>query len=269
MPQNKRSKLRPLKVDQILEAKYSTINDDITLDLPDIEKVDFPFVSVITITKNRLHLFGIPLYSWSQIRYPENRIEWVVLDDGDEDLTDVFPADDKRIRYIKCEKMDIGDKRNKAVELAKHDYIVHMDDDDYYFPHSVLAKIRVMLHYNKQCVYSDSIGVYDIMSKKSHIIEKCKDVTELTMAYTRKFWETRKFGKAPYESFQMVKKREKDMIKLPFWFNAIACTHPTNSSTRLIQKKISTNQLATPPTEDLFPPDFKYILGYIAEKMTD
>lgn len=270
MPQKKRQpKLRPLKIDQIVDAKYSNENNDITLDLPDIETVNFPFVTVITVTRNRKNMFSIPIYNWMQTRYPENMIEWLILDDGDDDLTDIFPKDDKRIRYIRCEKMDIGEKRNKAVELAKHDYIVHMDDDDYYFPHSVLARIRVMLHYNKQCVYSHNLGVYDILEKTSHVMENYTDVPELTMAYTKKFWESRKFGKAPYESFQMVKKREKDIVKIPFWFNAIGCTHNSNFTDRLKTKTKSTNSLHAPPVNDLFSYDFRCILDITLQRINE
>lgn len=253
-----KSKSRHLKVDQITEAKYSNIDNDITLDLPDIETINFPFVTVVTITRNRGYMFGITVYNWMQTIYPENRIEWLVLDDGDEDLTSVFP-DDNRIRYVKCEKMDIGEKRNKAVDLAKHNYIVHMDDDGYYFPHSILARIRVMLHYNKQCVYSHNLGVYDMITKTSNTLKQYTYVPELTMAYTRQFWETRKFGKAPYESFQLVKKREKDIVKLPFWFNVIIFTDKSDNYTHLkiVPKTKFTN---VTHIDDMFSPEFKQIL---------
>jgi glycosyltransferase involved in cell wall biosynthesis len=126
-------------------------------------------------------MFAIPLFNWSRVIYPENRLEWIILDDGDDNISDIIPKDDR----IRCEKMDVGSKRNLSVELAKYDYIVHMDDDDFYFPHSLLAKIRVLLHYKKKCVYSHNLGVYDILTKSSAIMEKYTDVPELTMAYTK------------------------------------------------------------------------------------
>jgi glycosyltransferase involved in cell wall biosynthesis len=268
MPRRRNNKVRPIKVGQIIEAKYTNKNNDIILDLPDITTKDLPFVSVVTITKNRRNMFAIPLFNWTRIVYPENKLEWVILDDGNDDLSDIIPPDDHRIKYVRCEKMDIGAKRNRSVELAKYDYIVHMDDDDFYFPHSLLAKIRVLKHYNKQCVYSHNLGVYDILVKTSAIMERYTDVPELTMAYTKAFWESRKFGNAPYESYNMVRKREKDMVKIPFWFNAIACTHDTNYTQRLKSISISSgNARPAPPAESLFDTDFKVILGHVSTRI--
>jgi glycosyltransferase involved in cell wall biosynthesis len=265
---NKKDKVRPIKVDQIIEAKYNTENNDITLELPDITTEDLPFVSVVTITKNRRSMFAIPLFNWSRIVYPEDRLEWIILDDGEDDLSDIIPFGDKRINYVRCEKMGIGEKRNHSVDLAKHDYIVHMDDDDFYFPHSLLAKIRVLLHYNKKCVYSHNLGVYDILSKTSAIMERYTDVPELTMAYTKEFWESRKFGNAPYESYNMVRKREKDIVKIPFWFNAIACTHDTNYTQRLKSISISSGTpRPAPPVESLFDPEFKTVFGRVSARI--
>jgi glycosyltransferase involved in cell wall biosynthesis len=261
---NKKDPFPALKVNQIIEAKYTT-NNGITLELPDIATDDLPFVSVITITKNRRSMFAIPLLNWSRIVYPKNRLEWVILEDGEDDLRDIIPSDN-RIKYFRCENMGVGAKRNRSVKLATYNYIVHMDDDDFYFPTSLLAKIRVLKHYNKKCVYSHNIGVYDIPTKTSSIMERYKDVHELTMAYTKDFWESRKFGHAPYESYNMVKKREKHMVKIPFWFNAIACTHNTNYTPRLKRKNTVRNHGNPPPTlEDLFDPEFKVVLSKIRQ----
>jgi glycosyltransferase involved in cell wall biosynthesis len=265
---NKKDKIRPLQVSNIEEAISFDKNGDISLDLPEIDVIEFPPVSVITITRNRRDMFSMPILNWIRTIYPEDLIEWLILDDGDEDLSNIFPEDDdKRIRYIKCEKMDIGSKRNMAVSLAKHEYIVHMDDDDYYFPTSVIARIRVMLHYKKQCVYSHNLAVYNILSGESYVKEKYNDVPELSMAYTKTFWESRKFGKAPYESYNLVYKREKDIVKLPFLFNCIACTHNSNYTERFKNILKLSERIKSEPVEDLFSQDFKIILQGVKHRI--
>ena len=124
-----------------------------------------------------------------------------------------------------------------------------------------------MLHYNKQCVYSHNLGVYDILSGTSAVMERYTDVPELTLAYTKTFWESRKFGKSPYESYNLVRKREKDMVKLPFIFNCIACTHKSNYSQRLKSINVSSCYPTSSPVDELFEPDFKNVLQGVVHRL--
>jgi len=68
-------------------------------------------------------------------------MEWIILDDGDDCVEDVFAQAAKTIpnlRYIRREpKLLIGAKRNILNKEAKGDIIVAMDDDDYYCPERV------------------------------------------------------------------------------------------------------------------------------------
>lgn len=263
---NKKNKNKPLRISQIEEAKWENKDGDIQLDLPDNPNIDLPFVTVITITKNKRPVWGIPLYNWKKFIYPENRLEWLILDDGD-DTMDIaltqMMKEDRRIRYVKCDPMDIGSKRNKAVELAKYDYIVHMDDDDYYVWPSILAKIRVMLHYKKECVFSKQIGIYDILTEKSNVTASNFNIPEASMAYTKSFWSKRKFEGTKCEANNLIRKRERELITIPFWFNCIICTYKLNYTTRYINLP----QENCPSTSDLFDPDFKIVLGYVKNRV--
>jgi O-antigen biosynthesis protein len=55
----------------------------------------------------------------------------VVLDDGDDRVEDLIPPD-PRIRYVALDRrLVLGEKRNRACELARRELIVHQDDDDW------------------------------------------------------------------------------------------------------------------------------------------
>ena len=58
--------------------------------------------------------------------------------------------------FKKCENgfkyTDLGEKRNYAIEHSTGEYIVIMDDDDYYFSDSIMAKIRILKHTKLECV---------------------------------------------------------------------------------------------------------------------
>ena len=145
---------------KVHEVLYDNKDGNLTLKLDNINTELLPYVSVLTITKNRRKMFPMAIYCWSKFIYPKNKIEWIILDDGDEDLTELLQElKDDRIKYKKCLPTDVGSKRNQTVSLANYDILVIMDDDDFYFPDSILAKVRILKQYKKKCVYSHTLGV--------------------------------------------------------------------------------------------------------------
>ena len=45
-----------------------------------------------------------------------------------------------------------------------------MDDDDYYFPDSIISKILSMIQYKKQLVYSKPIATYNLINNSNFYI---------------------------------------------------------------------------------------------------
>jgi glycosyltransferase involved in cell wall biosynthesis len=110
------------------------------------ENSDQPFVSVITPTYNRRRFIPHLIQCYKQQTYPLDRMEWIILDDGQEKVKDFFDTAAKyipNIRYISSdEKKTIGAKRNLLNKLALGDIIVAMDDDDYYVVERVEAAVK-------------------------------------------------------------------------------------------------------------------------------
>ena len=115
-------------------------------------------------------------------------------------LDDIIPTDDKRIRYLKIADVDtkltVAHKRNIGAQKAKHDIIIHMDDDDYYPPHSILSRVKCLIKYKSkgiECV-STSIGNYELLTGNCSIsTDGPISLSEASMAYTKQFWEKRRF----------------------------------------------------------------------------
>jgi glycosyltransferase involved in cell wall biosynthesis len=273
------SSIRKINLNQVKRVEYDTAADGTrSLKLPPITEENLPCVSVLTITKNRKRLFPLVIYNWQHILYPKSKLEWIILnnsDQKDQDLKDILPNDD-RIKYYTCPPGDVGDLRNKCVELASYEYCVHFDDDDYIFPDSILARIRCMLHYKKEFIYSNNLGIYDTVSKTSAIGENSSDVGELTICFTKNFWrEGGKFcritgphiPKGIYEAYKLCHKREKKMIHIDFWFNMISVTHKGNFTGRLR----SVNQCKDAPSfyDLIFPEEFKKLLDDATKEETE
>lgn len=259
-------------------------NGSMDLVLPEIPEEQLqemlPNVSIVTITKDRAMFAGIMLYNWINIKYPREKLEWVILDDSEDrttyDLADYIPQDDPYIKYHKLDRWyPVAEKRNKAVELANYDYIVHMDDDDFYFPDHVLVKIRLMFHYKVYGVHSIPIGVYDMMERSSYIFDPRSnnnldhnDIAEATLAYTREYWRRNKFYSESKlgigEGRSFIGKNFKKWCKVHFMFNMISITHSKNitgHNRRLINDSLT--EVKTGNFEDVFPQDFKWSLDNI------
>jgi glycosyltransferase involved in cell wall biosynthesis len=106
---------------------------------------NYPFVSVITPTYNRRRFIPNLIQMYKNQDYRKDRMEWIILDDGQDKVKDLFEEAAKTIpnlRYIELdEKLLIGAKRNRLNKEAKGSILVAMDDDDYYPPCRVSAVV--------------------------------------------------------------------------------------------------------------------------------
>lgn len=99
----------------------------------------YPFVSICTPTFNRRPFIPIMLECFRNQTYPKNRMEWIIVDDGTDKISDIIRnANIPQIKYIELStKMTLGEKRNFMHKQTKGSIIVYMDDDDYYPPERV------------------------------------------------------------------------------------------------------------------------------------
>lgn len=220
------------------ETEMTTDNHYILKSI-EIDEKDLPFVSIITPTRNRRKLFSIAIRNYLEFNYPRNKLEWIIIDDGDEDLTDMLPNNDKNIHYYHLEnnkdenKIFIGKKRNMGIEKSNFPYIVFMDDDDYYTPESIIARIKTMIKYNVRCVGCRTVGNYDLIHNYSRIASNGKDyLCEASLSFHRTFWEERQFKNSDKhgEYLYFLHHRQNECISIPFQFIMIALHHGNNTT---------------------------------------
>ena len=166
-------------------------------DIPDEELPIFPLLHLRVIDDLYLNLQYI---NSKNFMYPREKIEWVILDNGDDKIRDLLPAD-PRIKYLTSpgdKRYSIADLRNHCIEHSSHDIIVYMDDDDYYPVESVYARVKALLKYNKVgvgCVGCISIGAYNLIDCVSNFVSNGDSyLSEASICHTRKFWLERKFN---------------------------------------------------------------------------
>lgn len=152
-----------------------------------------PFVSVCTPTFNRRPFIQMMIHCFDSQTYPKDKMEWIIVDDGDDKIEDLV-KDHPQVKYFKYdEKMKLGKKRNVMHEKSCGEIIVYMDDDDYYPPCRVSHSVEKLLSdSNALCAGSSEIFVYF-----NHIEQMYKfgpynsnHATAGTFAFKRKLLET-------------------------------------------------------------------------------
>ena len=107
-----------------------------------------PMVSIVTPTYNRRRFIPSLIKMVQTQTYPRDRMEWVVYDDGQEEVRDLFEAARDNLPKLyfiwSDEKMTLGEKRNRLNQDAKGEIIVAMDDDDFYFPTRVEEAVKTL-----------------------------------------------------------------------------------------------------------------------------
>ena len=225
-----------------LRLPENTIDDqgNYVLKLDPSKKQDLPKVSIITPTYNRRKLFSMALNNYDNFNYPKNKIEWVIVDDSfhDSDSVEDLVSHMKNVKYIrfrnKDEPMTVASKRNIGVSNASNHYIIHMDDDDYYPPESIIARVKILMKYENEgieCVGSTLIGTYNLMNNTSSMSSDGPiSLSEASMAYTKKFWEKRGFDDlcTVGEHKYFTENRFENIMDIPYSFILIAMNHKTN-----------------------------------------
>jgi hypothetical protein len=201
---------------------------------------DLPFISVITITRDRRQFIPLVKYGLIAQTYPAEKIEWVVVDDGKDQIKDLV-SDMKNVVYVLSdEPMTIGAKRNLAVSYASHKIIVTMDDDDVYPSNSLLSRVAHLLaEPRKECLFSTVIPCYDIHETKSFMnvppikLPMCERVSEATLCFTWDFWNERRFPEQQIgEGGGFVRDREHLCRELSPQDVIVSLIHKKNTSSR-------------------------------------
>lgn len=264
---------------------------EVALDLPteELHKDNLPSVTIVTVTRNRKALFKLAIDNWKRIYYPYDKLSWIVVDDSDDiedsPIRDLKELKDKRIKfyYLKPEEKDgkkvpftVGHKRNLAMDNITTEFAAMMDDDDFFYDKSIIAKACILIFYKKSCVYSDHLAVYNPRHESSYIMEKIASFPEGTCMISKEWWQKQKFDEkvSKGEGLAMVRNRELDCIKFPYYWNMIAINHGSNHTALTRRQKQNSrkteNQGSTSASSNFwkeFPDSFQKVLKEVAKNV--
>jgi glycosyltransferase involved in cell wall biosynthesis len=218
-------------------------NNSIQLVLPAITDDELPKVSIVTPTYNRPEFINLMLRNYNAIDYPRDKLEWIIVDDSPNFIDySVLQKVGAKV-YRVPNKLKLGRKRNFINCLTKYNYIVHLDDDDFYPSYSVISRIRTLLEQEKKnnnnincssCVACRVVDCYDLITDKTfEAYDLLADtISESTLAYSKQFWKERPFNNDDTITECISFIGDRTVCIIPSSFVITQLTHNNNTITR-------------------------------------
>ena len=168
--------------------------------------------------------------------YPKDRIEWLIIDDGTDQIGDLV-AHIPQIKYFAySKKMALGEKRNLLHNKAMGDILIYIDDDDYYPPQRISHAVE-MLEKNPQilCAGSSVMHIYFKHLQKMYEFGPygTNHATAATFAIRRKLLKRNKnfydHGAAVAEEKKFLRNFTEPVVQLDVKKTILVFSHEHNS----------------------------------------
>jgi hypothetical protein len=226
---------------------------------PPLPPRDLPFVSVITLTRNRPRWWANMARNILLADYPRDKLAWVIVDDSegegrvDSQVMRFQSAHPEfQVKYVSLPRPHtIGAKRNLgcAAAPAETAIFVNMDDDDHYPKSSIIARVTWMRAFGVACVYCATLPMYDCKNYISAInvppldLSPAERVSEASLAFTRNFWEAQQFpsGTSMAEGEDFIRGRVPETAEIPPEGVIVSFLHGLNFTSRRVPESSEPN----------------------------
>tara|TARA_Y100000748_G_scaffold303841_1_gene310450 strand:- start:395 stop:1075 length:681 start_codon:yes stop_codon:yes gene_type:complete len=194
-----------------------------------------PFVSVCTPTYNRRKFIPKLIEYIQNQTYPQERIEWLIYDDGDDCIADLVETIKNVRYYYSKERRTLGFKRNYLNKWAKGDIIVCIDDDDMYPKERIEHAVETLLA-NPQVKCVGCSEIYVMFKKRDDEIWKfgpynSNHATAATLAYKNELLDITAFDEnvQKCEEKSFLKGYTIPLVQLDPFRTVLAVAHDTNT----------------------------------------
>jgi len=218
--------------------------------------MEYPHVSILVPTYNRKQFLPIFLKNITSMDYEKEKLEVCILDDGQEKFIedDIYHHIQQLISPISFKyvyspvKQGIGHKRNSLVDMASHDILINMDDDDIFFPSYIKHSVEVL--YQKQCGLVGCMNIIIVFPQHNYDVilirptdQHKTQIGEGTMCFTRSHYEYMggfKTDVSTGEGLQMIENNENNVDFTDHRYTIFQIAHPTNTFSKDIFYNLST-----------------------------
>ena len=124
--------------------------------------------------------------------------ELLVVDDGEDAIADLLPADE-RIRYLRLpRRLTVGAKRNVACQSARGELIAHWDDDDWYAGDRLSRQVRALHDSGADVCGTSWLYYYDPAALAAYEYGYAQPahawLAGNTLLYRKEFWRRHPFA---------------------------------------------------------------------------
>lgn len=173
---------------------------------------DLPRVTIITIVnKDDYALFAASLHSWNSLAYPNNLLNWVVVDNygcidklvGDDRVRIIRPGKDKSRNQIVNHVMDMEwaysiehpDPANTKPARDRHHNFTFMECGDVMYPDNLSIKFRALMQFSREAVIANSLANYIIPRNLSIVTKFYQRMPYSGMYWMKKWWGMKRSDK--------------------------------------------------------------------------
>lgn len=241
------------KVEKALEVIKATKRKPLP---PVLMPADAPPISVLTLTYNRRKFIDLAFLNLMTTDYPKSKIQWVIVDDSDdpnEMVLDKIKAFEQRglgleVTYVPLKKKrSVGWKRNKAVESAKYDICVNMDDDDMYPETSFRRRVAwLQSRPEVKVVGCTMMAMYDLLQGISAVnvppwnLPQRQRISEASLCFYRQYALEHPFPDQQVAEGETFLPAPSQFLEIPPQQILVALNHGKNTSTRKLAGRAQT-----------------------------
>jgi len=223
---------------------------------PVVGQADCPPISVLTLTYNRRNFIDLAFLNLLVTDYPKDKIQWVIVEDSDDPMLGSLDRIKKfeerqpglEITYVPLKnKRSIGYKRNKAVQAAKYDICVNMDDDDVYPDTSFRRRVSWLLTYPEvKVVGCTMIAMYDLQQGVSAVntppwaLKQKERVSEASFCFWKSYALDNPFPDVSSCEGEAFIPNDERFMEIPPQQVLVALNHGKNTSNRVIAGRAQT-----------------------------
>ena len=126
-----------------------------------------PTVTIVTLLTDRREFLHFLKACINNQNYDKSKLEWVILDDGENKNLNFDDSLVKPLYFHSSEKFTIGRKRNIACRISTGEFITFFDDDDIHYPSRVTAGVEALTKRGQRYICGSSkLDIADISTGK-------------------------------------------------------------------------------------------------------